>query len=180
MAEDLLLGLYPCLDPRFAKGGGTVGGCYGCKTASIEDFGHVYASTTSAPAFVEGIVSSLANWKLYSTGFTHDLWDAALMDLPTGPDYPSVLRPGELTPAGCVVHVSYCMAHILVYYRSLLNLTPRPHGVIHQIGQSYVRLQRGTKTLRNILPIASGGFEHFLENFLAWSDGLLTQPPERA
>ncbi len=178
MAEDMLLALYPCHDPRYVGRVGVVGGSYGCKSPAIADFGHVYASTTSVPAFVEGIVSSLANWKLYGVGFTHDAWDVGVLDLPATPVYPSPLRIGETVPAGAVVHISYCVAHILVYYRQLLTLTPVPHGAYYQIRQAHERLDRGARSVRALISGAHGGFEQFLESFLMWSDRLLAQSPE--
>ncbi len=180
MAEDMLLALYPCHDPRYAGQRHVVGGSYGCKSASVVDFGHVYASTTSTAAFVEGIVSSLANWKLYGAGIAHGAWDVSVLDLPCVPAYPSPLRPAEVVPAGAVIHIAYCVAHILVYYRHLFRMTPMPHGATYQIRESHARLERGSRAVRALLPSAHNGFESFLERFLAWSDRLLARPPEGA
>lgn len=176
-AEELLVAIYPCHDPRYRRDG-VVGGSYGCKSDDLADFGHVYASTTSVAAFVEGIVSSLANWKLYAAGIAHERWEARLLDLPVVRSHASPLRPAETAAPGSVIHICYCMAHILVYYRSLLTLTPVPPGATYQIRQAHERLVRGRPMLEAMLPHAHDGFELFLSRFLSWIDRLIARPPE--
>lgn len=172
MAEHLLTGLYPCISARFSDPRLIVGGAYGCRSNDLKDFGQVYATTSSASGFVEGIVCSLANWKLYGIGLKHEQWDVSMFDAPTIPAFPSPLR-GESTHAGAIVHIGYCMAHVLSYHLHVKKMVPVPYGTDYSISISRGRLERSVQTIRVLRPSAHGGFAQLLDQFLSWSDRLL-------
>src|SRR5881394_232636 len=145
MVQDLLVALYPCNDPRQASG--TLGGCYGCKSSLLADFGHVYSSVNNPVGFIEGIINSLANWKLYAVGLAHERWDQTLLTADPATTFPFPLRPLETCLAGEVVHTLYCCAHALAWHQHLLTLPNPPRGAAYGARTFWPRVQRGIDTL---------------------------------
>jgi hypothetical protein len=148
-ARYLLVKFAPCHDPRYA-GQDVVGGCYGCKTDSIADFGHVYSSKTSLVGFVEGIVSSLANWKLYALALTHHAWTDEVLTCDGDPEFLSPLRAGEPATAGTVLHTAYCSAHLLDWYHRLAETGPLPHGAAQRTQEWTERAARSIVALETL------------------------------
>lgn len=177
MAQDLLVALYPCDDPRYV-GNRVMGGCYGCKsTDASQDFGHVYASVMSTVGFVEGIVASLANWKLYACGLIHDRWDAQWLKVSEAETYPLPLRPHERVPVGSLIHHAYCCAHILDFHQHLLALPEPPRGAAYGARTAHERVTRAVPQLRRIRGAAPGDSAAFLDRLLEWADYLLSRVP---
>lgn len=174
MVRWLLQALHPCLDPRYSSPD-VMGGCYGCKTDEIEDFGQVYSSKTNTPGFVEGIVSSLANWKLYSLPLRHFDWSSEFLSTPKKSRFSSPLRPAERVPAGTVIHTAYCSAHLLEWYDHVLTAQPETFGAKYRAGILRERIERGLPQLEAVFPEATTEGKELLEGIVTWSTRLLAQ-----
>lgn len=171
-ARWLLQGFYPCHDPRFT-GTEVIGGCYGCKTDNIVDFGHVYSSKTSLVGLVEGIVSSLANWKLYACGITHHVWTDELITAGFGATFAHPLRPAEEVSAGSVLHTAYCCTHLLDWYRSVIAAAPGTKGALYRESVFRARVQIGVDELARILPLSTPAGAALIASLMGWGTQLL-------
>lgn len=173
-ARWLLRELAPCHDPRF-EGPDVIGGCYGCKTDAIADFGRVYSSKTSLVGFVEGIVSSLANWKVYACGMTHHVWTDELITVSPDATFAHPLRPEEAVSAGSVIHTMYCAAHLLEWYKHVLLRAPLTKGAQYRRNQWAARVSVGVAQLDLILPHATVDGAAFLTALQTWGAALIQE-----
>jgi hypothetical protein len=176
MAEDLLAAVYPCDDSRRSNKPDPWyrGGCYGCKSDNLADFGHVYGTVVDAVGFVEGIVASLANWKLYALGVAHERWDKAFLNIDPAEKFEFPLRPSEQVEAGSVIHHVWCFAHMLGYHQALLALPAPPRGASFGARQAATRLQRGMHIIEDrLMPRATRDSADFLFGLLRWGQELL-------
>lgn len=176
-ARWLLKAFYPCRDPRYPENSGITGGCYGCKTEEIVDFGHVYASKTSLEGLVEGIVSSLANWKLYANALRHFDWTPELLTSDPEARFFHALRPIERATAGTVVHTQYCCAHLLEFYQKLIEAKGSVAGAQYRRGVFRERVERGLVQLEQVLVETTPAGEELLVSLADWSRQLLEQNP---
>lgn len=173
-ARYLLEAFYPCHDPRYDDPK-TVGGCYGCKSDSNVDFGHVYSSKTSLVGFVEGIVSSLANWKLYALDVTHHVWTGELLTLAPGAPFVNPMRPEEEASAGTVLHTAYCSLHLLEWYRAVLLGGPAPYGAEYRHGVWRQRVERSITELDVLVDHTTTDGRELVLAMQAWGMSLLAE-----
>lgn len=174
-ARWLLVEFAPCHDPRYAEGSdNTFGGCFGCKTDNIEDFGRIYSSKTDPVGCIEGLVSSLANWKLYALGIKHYEWTNEFILVPKeGKTFSHPLRSAEQVPAGTVLHTVYCSLHVLAWYRALQANFGTTPGSAYRIGVWKERISRAVELMKEIKGQTTQDGSDLLTGMLTWADELL-------
>ena len=173
MARWLLTELCPCHDPRYDGVGPSMGGCFGCKSADLKDFGRVYSSKTDVSGFVEGIVSSLANWKLYALGIAHDGWTEEFLLSHLEDHYAHPLRPQEQTTAGAVVHTQYCCLHMLAWHQCVLASEVPTRSARHRSAVMADRVRIGLPAVQRLDATPAGA--ELLEGMIMWAQQLLSK-----
>jgi len=172
-ARALLTALYPTVRASGARVR-EFGGSYGTRDQDVAaHFGQVYATVDSAHGFAEGIVSSLANWKLYAMGVRTREWDRVLLGNAAADVAELPLRSGEMRPLGAVLHAVYAMLHILEWNLRVARsgLKAYERACAHAIVANAGRIAKGWVALDAAArPTADGAA--FLAACRAWSDRL--------
>lgn len=170
-ARWLIVDFCPCHDPRYPTDGSVMGGCYGCKTDNIEDFGRIYSSKMDATGCIEGIVSSLANWKLYALGLKHYEWTNELINTRPDEQFAHPLRPTEPVPAGTVIHTVFCSLHVAEWYAALAKTRGEEARIVHRAAVVASRIQRALPQLEALKKQATPVGVELLSGMLEWGYG---------
>lgn len=165
----LLTAVYPVtLGTRVGSGGS-----YGTRGNNVaHNFGEVYATTDSLYGFAEGLVASVANWKLYAMGMMIDEWDDRLVVNALTDTCELPLRAGEMRPIGATIHATYAIAHILALYLHMRRGGFRGSEVDFAIKQAAQRIVRGKDAINNCVRPSKDGAVFFGE-FGNWTSALL-------
>jgi hypothetical protein len=178
----LLVAVYPVLrgtEDTAIPRPGIRGGSYGTRGKDVaRHFGQVYGTADNPHGFAEAIVSSIGNWKLYSTGIKTDVWSNTLItngmqDLVRA----QVRTEVELKPIGAVLHAQYAILHILEWNLRMAasNTFPQWAGWYEfGIKQHAPRIERGLATLEVDAQTTPAGAE-VMEGLCAWSRRLLSE-----
>lgn len=177
----LLTAVYPVL--RYTSTPGdtaarplVIGGSYGTRGSDVSaNFGQVYGTAETAHGLAECIVSSIGNWKLYTTGILTKTWDGAL--LTTGMDalIPAQVRVGaETAPLGAVLHAQYAILHLLDWnLRVAAAATKWQRWAVFGINQHAARIQRGLASIAAAKTTDDGAV--LLAGITDWSTRLVSE-----
>lgn len=147
-AQSLLTRVYPM---RAISGERwPAGGSYGTRSRDLEYIGQVYATTDTTLGFVEGIVASLGNWKLYAAGITLTDLTPALFNDGAAAVCRVPLREERLAPAGTSFHATYAIAHAAAFYQGVLRVEPTVIAR-ERLAVCQARLQKGWAALSAVL-----------------------------
>jgi hypothetical protein len=168
-AEEILTRVYPV---RYADGKRwSSGGSYGTRSSNLEHMGQVYATTDTVLGFVEGIVASLGNWKLYDAGITLTSWQKAGLFTNADNEMCKIpLRDERQAPIGTVLHATYAAMHMVAFYRGVVRVD-MSIAASERLLLCRARLLRGWTALSEILNPPIG--DHFVKHLDDVVDELL-------
>lgn len=180
--ESLLVAVYPVIEKGATPRPKEIGGSYGTRMKDVaQHFGQVYGTAHTPHGLAAAIVSSMANWKLYSMGIKTKEWDSTLITNTVDQLIPAQVRAAvEMKPVGTVLHAQYALLHLLDW-----NLHLARFGVLvdwdrwyrFEINQNVNRISRGISSLLSGPQTTDAG-AIFMKGLLDWSNRLVEESQE--
>jgi hypothetical protein len=154
------------------------GGTYGTRSQDVANhFGQIYATSDTAYGFAQGLVSSIANWKLYTMGLGTLSWTDRLFIHPEEELVETPTRQ-EMKPFGVTMHAMYALMHVLEFDLRLAGMMNNDDEWMqhakHSIIQQQERIIRALATSQTAFHPTEDG-EAFLDGVQDWARRLITR-----